>query len=99
MTRHGVRLVDVRPEALIKGSDRESFAATAEVAIARGWRYRVAARRREHAFAGPDAPASRRRPQSDPPGPRPVLFAGVADGRPLGELAPLPCNGSGALGG
>jgi hypothetical protein len=61
VTRRGVWLIDVRPEPLIQESDRESFAATAEVAVACGWRYAVAARWREHAFAGLDAMASRRR--------------------------------------
>ncbi|MFL4952923.1 TniQ family protein [Streptomyces sp. MMS24-I31] len=51
VTRHGVWLIDVRPKALIKEPDRESFAAAAEVAVACGWRYTVAARWREHAFA------------------------------------------------
>lgn len=44
VTRHGVLLIDVRPEPLIKEADRESFAAAAEVAVAWGWRYAVAAR-------------------------------------------------------
>ncbi|MFF8196446.1 TnsA-like heteromeric transposase endonuclease subunit [Streptomyces bobili] len=87
VTRHGVWLVDVRPEALIKESDRESFAAAAEVALACGWRYTVAARWREHAFAGLDALASRRRLRSDPLGLRPVLLARAAGGRLFGELA------------
>jgi hypothetical protein len=60
VTRHGVWLIDIRPEALRKGADRESFAAIAEVAVACGWRYAAAARWREHAVAGLDARASRR---------------------------------------
>lgn len=43
VTRRGVWLIDVRPEPLIKEADRESFAAAAEVAVACGWRYAVAA--------------------------------------------------------
>lgn len=87
VTRYGVWLIDVRPEPLIKDSDRESFAAAAEVAVACGWRYTVAARWREHAFAGLDALASRRRLRSDPLGLRPVLLAEAVGGRRFGELA------------
>ncbi|MFD9286337.1 TnsA-like heteromeric transposase endonuclease subunit [Streptomyces mirabilis] len=87
VTRHGVWVIDVRPESLIKEPDRESFAAAAEVAVACGWRYTVASRWREHAFAGLDALASRRRMQSDPLVLRPVLLAGSAGGRSFGELA------------
>lgn len=49
VTRRGVWLIDVRPEPLIKESDRESFAAAAEVAVACGWRYAVAAVRSRRA--------------------------------------------------
>ncbi|MEV6145246.1 TnsA-like heteromeric transposase endonuclease subunit [Streptomyces sp. NPDC051992] len=87
VTRRGVWLIDVRPEPLIKEADRESFAAAAEVAVACGWRYAVAARWREHAFAGLDAMASRRRLRSDPLGLRPVLLAEAGGGRRFGELA------------
>jgi hypothetical protein len=87
VARHGVWLIDVRPEALIKDSDRESFAAAAEVAVACGWRYTVAARWREHAFAGLDALASRRRLRSDPLGLRPVLLAEAVVGRKFRDLA------------
>ncbi|MEU3521138.1 hypothetical protein ABZ770_38790 [Streptomyces sp. NPDC006654] len=75
VTRRGVWLIDVRPEPLIKEADRESFAAAAEMAVACGWRYAVAARWREHAFAGLDAMASRRRLRSVPLRLRPVLLA------------------------
>jgi hypothetical protein len=44
VTRSGTWLIDVRPEPLIRDGDRESFAAAAEVAVACGWRYAVAAR-------------------------------------------------------
>lgn len=86
MTRHGVRLIDVRPEALIEEEDRESFAAAAEVAVACGWRYTVAARRREHAFARLDALSSRRRLRTDPLGLR-CCSPGRSAGGPFGELA------------
>ncbi|MBT2468362.1 hypothetical protein J7E97_10845 [Streptomyces sp. ISL-66] len=51
VTRHGIWLIGLRPEALIKEPDRESFAAAAKVALACGWRNMVAARWCEHAFA------------------------------------------------
>lgn len=80
VTRHGVWLIDIRPEAPLKGADQESFAAAAEVAVACGWRYAAAARWREHAFAGLDARAPRRRLRFDPPGrccsPRPPTDGG-----------------------
>lgn len=47
----------------------------------------LAARWREHAFAGLDTLASRRRLRSDPLGLRPALLAGAAGGRGFGELA------------
>ncbi|MEV6808951.1 hypothetical protein [Streptomyces sp. NPDC051132] len=84
VTRHGVRLIDVRAEPLIKGADRESFAAAA---VACGWHYAVAARWREHAFVGLDAMASRRRPRSDPLDLRPVPLAAAAGERRFGQLA------------
>lgn len=87
VTHHGVWLIDVRPEALIEEGDRESFAAAAEVAVACGWRYTVAACWREHAFAVLDALSSRRRLRTDPLGLRPVLLAEAAGGRPFGVLA------------
>jgi hypothetical protein len=57
VTHRGVWLIDIRPEALVKGADRESFAA---IAVACGWRYAAAARWREHAVAGQDARGRRR---------------------------------------
>jgi hypothetical protein len=75
VTRSGTWLIDVRPEELIKDGDREAFAATAEVAVACGWRYVVAAGWREHVGSTLDALSSQRRPLSDPLGLRPGLLA------------------------
>ncbi|MER6141877.1 hypothetical protein ABT174_17760 [Streptomyces sparsogenes] len=72
---------------MIKEADRESLAAATEVAVACGWRYAVAARWREHAYAGLDAMPSRRRLRSEALGLRPVLLAETAGGRRSGELA------------
>ncbi|MGP3916005.1 TnsA-like heteromeric transposase endonuclease subunit [Nonomuraea sp. 10N515B] len=88
MTRSGIWLIDVRPEVLIKESDWESFAAAAEVALACGWRYVVAAGWREHVVSALDAMSSQRRPLSDPLGLRPRLLASVTrEGVRFGELA------------
>jgi hypothetical protein len=87
VTRSGVWLIDVRPESLIKDEDRESFAAAAEVALACGWHYVVAARWRDHVSSALDALSSRRRQLSDPLGLRPGLVASARQGLTFGELA------------
>ena len=88
VTRSGTWLIDVRPEALIRKADRESFAAAAEVAVACGWRYLVAARWREHVPSALDALSSQRRPLSDPLGLRPGLLSAVTRREMrFGELA------------
>jgi hypothetical protein len=87
VTRRGVWLIDVRPERLIRREDRESFAAAAEMALACGWRYTVAARWGQHVPATLDAFSSQRRALSDPLGLRPILLALVRKGLTFGELA------------
>ncbi|MDP4512113.1 TnsA-like heteromeric transposase endonuclease subunit [Nonomuraea turcica] len=87
-TRSGMWLIDVRPEALIKETDRESFAAAGEMALACGWHYVVAAGWREHVVSALDALSSQRRSLSDPLGLRPGLLASVTSaGVGFGELA------------
>ncbi len=87
VTRSGIWLIDVRPEELITEEARESFAAAAEVALACGWHYVVAARWREHVTSALDVLSSRRRPLSDPLGLRPALLASARQGLTFGELA------------
>jgi hypothetical protein len=88
VTRSGTWLVDVRPESLIGETDRQSFAAADELAVACGWRYIVAARWREHVSSALDALSSQRRPLSDPLGLRPGLLAAAArPGARFGEVA------------
>ena len=87
VTRSGIWLIDVRPEGLIRDADRESFAAAAEVALACGWRYVVAARWREHVTSTLDALSSQRRGLSDPLGLRLGLLASARQGLTFGELA------------
>jgi hypothetical protein len=86
VTRCGTWLIDVRPAALIRDTDRESFAAAAEVALACGWRYLVAARWREHVLSGLDALSSQRRPLSDPLRLRPALLALACQDLTFGQL-------------
>jgi len=87
VTRSGTWLIDVRPEPLIRVEDRESFAAAAEVAVACGWRYAVAARWREHVLPSLDALSSQRRPLADALGLRPGLLAAVRrPGARFGEV-------------
>jgi hypothetical protein len=88
VTRSGTWLIDVRPEPLIGEADKESFAAAAELAVACGWRYAVAARWREHVSSTLDALSSQRRPLSDPLGLRPGLLAAASrQGARFGEVA------------
>lgn len=81
-------LLDVRPEPLIEDKDLESFAAAAEMALACGWHYRIAAGWRENAWAALDAFSSQRRRLPDPLGLRPGLLAAARQRRAtFGELA------------
>ncbi|WP_246042732.1 hypothetical protein [Streptomyces globosus] len=87
VTRAGVWQIDVRPRVLIAPEHLEAFAATAEVALACGWHYTVAAGWRDHVAVAVDAFSSQRRPLSDPLGIRPVLVAAAREGGTFGELA------------
>lgn len=87
ITRSGLWLIDVRPEDRIEETDRQKFAAAAEVALACGWGFWLAARWREHVPAVMDTLSSRRRPLSDPLGLRPELMAQAAAGpKAFGDL-------------
>ena len=87
VTQSGIWLIDVRPEDLITEEARESFAAAAEVALACGWHYVVAARWREHVLQTLDALSSQRRPLSDPLRLRPALLLSAEQGLTFGGLA------------
>ncbi|MFD4018495.1 TnsA-like heteromeric transposase endonuclease subunit [Streptomyces sindenensis] len=87
MTRWGWWLIDVRPAALVREADVVAFAATAEAALACGWRCAVVGGWRDNAFAALDAFSSHRRPLSDPLGLRPALLAAAEEGLTFGELA------------
>lgn len=85
--RDGVVLVDVRPAGRIEAGDRVRFAAAAEVALACGWRYLVAAGWRPHVVSTLEALSAQRRGLGDPLGLRAELLAAVAGGPvPFGRL-------------
>ena len=83
----GVWLIDVRPAARIGEPDRLKFAASAEVALACGWRYLVVAGWRPHVMTVLDTLSSQRRPLADPLGLQEVLLHSVSRGpRSFGDL-------------
>jgi hypothetical protein len=87
VARGGVWLIDVRPAERIGEADRVKFAASAEVALACGWRYLVVAGWRPHVMAVLDTLSSQRRPLADPLGLQEVLLGGVSRGpRSFGDL-------------
>jgi hypothetical protein len=86
VTAGGTWLIDVRPAALIKAADRVKFAASAEVALACGWRYLVVAGWQRQVLTTLDTVASQRRPLTDALGLRPVLLERLQSGpQPFGE--------------
>lgn len=86
VARGGVWLIDVRPEGLIRSEDLESFAAAAEVALACGWRYVVAARWHDHVLASLDAISSQRRAFADVLGLESGLLGAIGSGACLGQV-------------
>ncbi|HEX5302886.1 MAG TPA: TnsA-like heteromeric transposase endonuclease subunit [Streptosporangiaceae bacterium] len=83
----GVWLIDVRPAARIGEADRVKFAASAEAALACGWRYLVVAGWRPHVMTVLDTLSSQRRPLADPLGLQEVLLGMVSRGpRSFGDL-------------
>jgi hypothetical protein len=88
LTAAGTWLLDVRPEGQIKGNDVPGCAASAEAALAYGWRYGVVTSWRTHVMATLDTLSSQRRRLSDPLLLQPSLLRAAAPGpRPFGELA------------
>lgn len=87
VTRTGVWLLDVRPQARIGAEDQVAFAAADEVALATGWRYGVVAGWREHVLEVLDALSAQRRPLTDQLGLQAELLSRLAAGPcRLGEL-------------
>jgi hypothetical protein len=73
-------LLDVRPADRIEAADRVKFAASAEAALACGWRYAVVGGWRPHVMTTLDTLPAQRRPLNDPLGLAGVLLAGAAGG-------------------
>jgi hypothetical protein len=80
-------LIDVRPQGRIGPDDRVKFAATAEVALACGWRYLVVAGWRQQVMTTLDGISSQRRSSSDPLKLRPLILDRLRSGPcPFGTL-------------
>ncbi len=73
-------LIDVRPAGRIGEADRVKFAASAEAALAGGWRYLLAAGWRPHVMATLDTLSSQRRPLADPLGLQGILLEKMSRG-------------------
>ncbi len=80
VTGEGTWLLDVRPANRIGAADRVKFAASAEAALACGWRYGVVGGWRPHVMTTLDTLSAQRRPLSDPLGLTGELLAAVAGG-------------------
>ena len=82
VTAEGTWLLDVRPADRIEAADRVKFAASAEAALACGWRYGVVGGWQRHVMTTLDTLSAQRRTLSDPLGLAEALLA-VAAGGPL----------------
>jgi hypothetical protein len=80
VTEEGTWLLDVRPADRIEVADRVKFAASAEAALACGWRYGVAGGWQLHVMTALDTLSAQRRPLSDPLGLSQALLTATADG-------------------
>jgi hypothetical protein len=87
LTAAGTWLLDVRPEGRVEEDDVPGFVATAEAALACGWRYGVVTGWRAHVRTTLDTLSSQRRRLSDPLLVQTSLLRAAALGpRPFGEL-------------
>jgi hypothetical protein len=80
VTHDGTWLIDVRPADRIEASDRVKFAASAEAALACGWRYAVVSGWRPQVMTTLDTLSAWRRSLSDPLGLTGRLLAATAGG-------------------
>ena len=80
VTGEGTWLLDVRPADRIAAADRVKFAASAEAALACGWRYGVVGGWQPHEMTTLDTLSAQRRPLSDPLGLAEALLGAAADG-------------------
>ena len=65
VTRNGIWLFDVRPAGRVGDDDRVCFAASAEAALAAGWRYAVVTGWQSHVMSTLDTLSSQRRELTD----------------------------------
>jgi hypothetical protein len=68
VTAEGTWLLDVRPADRVEAADRVKFAASAEAALACGWRYGMVGGWQPHVMTTLDTLSAQRRPLSDPLG-------------------------------
>ncbi|WP_245592689.1 TnsA-like heteromeric transposase endonuclease subunit [Actinomadura rifamycini] len=88
VTPHDTWLIDVRPGERIGDDDRVTFAATAEAALACGWRYEVVTGWGREALSTVEALSAQRRPLTDPLRVQPGLLEAVSQrSLPFAELA------------
>ena len=80
VTGEGTWLLDVRPADRIGAADRVKFAASAEAALACGWRYGVMGGWQPHVMTTLDTLSAQRRPLSDPLGLTEALLSAAAGG-------------------
>jgi hypothetical protein len=80
VTGEGTWLLDVRPAGRIEAADRVKFAASAEAALACGWRYGVVTGWQPHVMTTLDTLSAQRRPLSDPVGVTEALLAAADRG-------------------
>lgn len=80
VTAEGTWLLDVRPADRIGAADRVKFAASAEAALACGWRYGVVGGWQPHVMTTLDTLSAQRRPLNDPLGLTGALLAAAAGG-------------------
>ncbi|MEU9044496.1 TnsA-like heteromeric transposase endonuclease subunit [Kitasatospora sp. NPDC048343] len=87
LTGAGPWLVDVRPAGRIRPEDALKFAASAEAALAAGWRYGVVTGWRDNVLALVDVLSAGRRQLTDPLGLQGELLGAASAGPlPFGEL-------------
>lgn len=80
VTRNGIWLFDVRPAGRVGDDDRVCFAASAEAALAAGWRYVVVTGWRSHVVSALDTLSSQRRGLTDALGLQEQLLARAGGG-------------------
>lgn len=87
VTGTGRWLIDVRPADRIKPKDQVAFTASADAALAAGWRYTVVSGWRAHVLTTLDTLSAQRRPLADHWNLQKAILAAVAEGpRPFVEL-------------